>query len=577
VIVWIKRSGFVQQLAFDEFEARVRDGEVPAETLIRFEPVTGEDFRAAGELEFYREAADPDRLAFRRNLSRAGLPLVTALMVGLQLRVFVWGSAPGRSSFLMEHFANWGPAAFEQGEVWRLLTYSFLHADLAHILMNICFLAYAGYHIERALGHRNVATVYLASVFGGGLLSLLMSPKQYSLGSSGGVWGLIGASIVLGWKHWEEIPAASRKYFGWALTPYLIWSAITGLRDAEQVDNWCHFGGLLGGALLATLLDPAALRRRARSNALWTSLTMGAMACCLAVLVWSGARFIPLTVEDDGAWKVARPAYWQGGWTLTGDRGYFSPTLQANVAATRTTHPRPMSAAAAVDALVMRIGSGSRDTRVLRRTAIEVDGVRGERVELAFQRSESAKTVEAVVFVRGQTEFRLVVQTDGSERERYQPLIDRMVHSVVIGPDPDVERARRRVLNHPRSWKPAVGLGDAYRAAGAPEAAANEYRRALTLSPGEPAALVGIVRACEEYSDPSGLGCGSVTGEALAHASDHPSVLVAVADLWVARGDNAQAAEVLDQGWALLPGDRTLRRARKRLGLSLALPGGASD
>ena len=573
MIVEIKRTGFIQKLSFDEFESRVRDGEVPAGTLIRFEPVTGDDFRAAGELEFYREAADPDRLAFRRNLSRVGLPLVTALMVGVQLRVFVWGNGSSRRGWLMEHFANWGPAAFEQAEVWRLLTYSLLHADLAHILMNVCFLAYTGYHLERALGHRNVATVYLGSVVGGGLLSLLMSPKQYSLGSSGGVWGLIGAAIVVGWKYWEEIPAASRKYFGWALTPYLMWSAITGLRDAEHVDNWCHFGGLLGGAILATVLDPAALRRRARTNLAWTVSAMGAVAAAFVVLVAAGARLIPLTVDDDGAWRVARPGYWQAGWTLTGDRGYFSPTLQANVAITRTTHPRPIATEAAVDALVTRIGSGSRDARVISREPVTVDGVSGERLELAFRRSEQDKSVDAVVYVRGRTEFRLVVHADGEHRRKYLPLVERMIDSVEIGPDPDVVRAEQRVSNHPRSWKPALALGDAHRAAGAPEAAMASYSRALSISPGEPRAWVGVVRTCEEYAELVVPGCETATRDALEAAADHPGVMVAVADLFASRGDEAAAVEVLDRGWELLPGDRTLRRARKRRGLTTTLPG----
>lgn len=575
MIVEIKRSGFVQRLAFDEFELRVRNGEIPADTLIRFEPVTGEAFRPAGDLEFYRETADPDRLAFRRNLSRAGLPLVTALMVGLQLRVFVWGHSPGRRGYLMEHFANWGPAAFEQGEVWRLLTYSLLHADLAHVLMNVCFLAYTGYHIERALGHRNIATVYLGSVFGGGLLSLLMSPKQYSLGSSGGVWGLIGASIVLGWKHWEEIPAASRKYFGWALTPYLMWSTISGLRNAEHVDNWCHFGGLIGGAVLATVLDPATLRRRAKANLAWTASAFGSMVATLVFLVSAGSWLIPLTVDDDGAWRVARPGYWQAGWTLTGDRGYFSPTLQANVAITRTTHPRPIDTETAVNALVTRIGSGSRDAEVTHRSPVEVDGVPGERISMRFRRSERDKSVDAVVFVRGRTEFRLVVQADEGHQDRYLPLVERLVRSVTIGPDPDVQRAEQRVANHPRSWKPALALGDAHRASGAPDKAMEAYTRVLSLSPGEPRALVGIVRTCEEYDDPPDLGCDTAVDGALAAASDHPGVLVAVADLWVQRGETDRAEAVLDEGWALLPGDRTLRRARKRMGLSTALPGDA--
>ena len=568
MIVEIKRSGFVQTLGFDEFELRVRDGEIPPDTFIRFEPVTGEAFRLAGDLEFFQEAANPDRLAFRQNLTRLGVPVVTALMVGMQARVFFFGGTTDRRSFLMEHFANWGPAAFEQAEVWRLLTYSLLHADLPHILMNVCFLAYMGYHLERAMGHRNTATIYLGSVFTGGLLSLLMSPKQYSLGSSGGVWGLFGATIVIGWKYWEEIPAASRKYFGWALTPYLIWSAMSGIRAAESIDNWCHLGGLIGGAVLATVLDPSVLRTRARANLMWTASALVGMITTMGVLVFAGSWFIPLEVDDDGSWSVRRPGYWQAGWTLTGDRGYFSPTLQANVAVTRTTHPDPLAPADAVDALVMMISSGSRDAEVVSREAWMVDDVPGERLTMRFRRSESDKTVDAVVLVRGRTEFRLVIQTDDDSRARYLPLVQRMVSSVQIGPDPEVERAKQRVSNHPKSWKSAIRLGDAQRAAGDATAALEAYRSALALSAGEPAALVGWLRTCRDYSDPPGLGCESVVDEVLVLAGDHPDVIVAVAELLDARGDATGAHRVLDRGWALLPGDRTLRRARKRMGLS---------
>jgi hypothetical protein len=90
----------------------------------------------------------------------------------------------------------------------------------------------------------------------------------------------------------------------------------------------------------------------------------------------------------------------------------------------------------------------------------------------------------------------------------------------------------------------------------------------MKLSPGEPEALVGWTRTCREYRDPPDLGCGNVVDLALAAARDHPDVLVAVADLLESRGENARAVAVLDRGWAMLPGDRTLRRARKKRSLS---------
>lgn len=567
MIVELKRRSFVQKLGFDEFEQRVRDGEVPPDTLVRFEPVTGQEFQPAGELEFYREAADPDRLAFRRNLTQAGIPLMTAIVVGLQVRVHWWSLVQDRRMWLQEHFANWGPAVFERGEVWRIFTYSLLHADLSHILMNTCFLGYSGYHLERALGRRNLALVYLSSVFGGGLLSLLMSPKRYSLGASGGVFGLIGATIILGWKYWDEIPERSRKYFGWALMPYVLWSALSGLRNAEHVDNWCHLGGLIGGVVMATVLEPEVLHLRRRANRLWSWAAAGGMAAALAALTGAGTRLIPLAPEDTGAWLVQRPSYWQQGWTLTGDRGWFSPTLQANIAATRTTHPAPPSLEEAAAALVTRISSGSRDSVTVESQPLSVDGIAGERLTLRFRRSESERAVDAVVLVRGRTEYRVVLQTDSDTESRYAPLMERILASMVIGEDEAVTRARQRVQDHPRSWEPAVDLGVALRDAGAPVEAMEWIRTSLEMSPGEPAVLEAMLRTCQDYPTELAEACATVVDDAMTAAGDHPRVVVAVVMFLEQRGDTDRARAVLDAAWELMPGDRTLRRARHRLGL----------
>ncbi len=45
-------------------------------------------------------------------------------------------------------------SALEHGRVWTVLTYSFLHADILHILCNMVGLYYIGKYVERAAGTR---------------------------------------------------------------------------------------------------------------------------------------------------------------------------------------------------------------------------------------------------------------------------------------------------------------------------------------------------------------------------------------------------------------------------------------
>lgn len=572
MLVEVKRSTHIQALSFDEFEQRVRDGEVPPDTLVRFEVVTGREFRRAGDLELYQATADPGRLAFRRNLSSAGLPIVTALIIGMQLRAHLWSHTADRRLWLQETFANWGPALIERGEVWRLFTYSLLHSDLGHLLMNGCFLVYTGYHLERAAGRVNLVAIYTGAVVSGGLMSAMMSPERYSLGASGGVWGLIGATIVLGWKHWDEIPESARKYFGWALLPYLMGSAMSGLQNAAHTDNWCHLGGLLGGVMLATVLDPEVFERRKQANRRWLGVALAVVAAAMGALLVAGTHLVPLTVEDDGAWQVPRPSYWQAGWTSTGDRGWGSPTLQAKVGITRTIHPSPLTETEAADALVRRLSAGAQSATVERREPVSVDGVAGERLQVRFSRTDTDKLVDALVLVRGRTEHRLVLQTDAREGGRYAPLMTRMLEGVTIEPDAQLARAERRVSVNPRSWESYDQLAQARSDVGNPDGAMAAFDQALEVSPGEPTVLAHRLDACTTWVRRAPLDCDVVLDDALSQARDHPVVVVAAADYLDAAGRVDEATALLHDAWALLPGDRTLRRARRRRGLSLELP-----
>lgn len=567
MIVELQRGDHTQRLTYDEFELRIRDGEISPETLVRFDAVTGDAFVPAGSLELYQVLVDPRSLAFRRNLTRPGMPIVTAILVGIQLRIYLLSWAPGAETFLQEEFTNWAPGILERGEVYRLISYGLLHVSFTHLLFNLTFLAYTGYNLERALGRLNLLVLYFGSVFAGGVLSMWMAPDRPSLGASGGDFGLIAAAVIFGWKHWEDIPAAARNKFGWALAPYLGFSLVSGF-TVENVDNWGHIGGLIAGAVLMTLLAPEVLSTRIRGNRRVRVGFVGLGVLIAGVLGIYGPRLVPITPRGDDGWTASVPGYWREGWTFTGDRGWFSPTGDATAVIARTVHARPLSADMVADSLIERIGSGGRPPEVLVREAIEVAGQTGRRLVLRFTLSGEKHIVQALVLARGVYAYRAQFQTLERVRTRYSPLSTRVFESAQIAPPSELVESRERARMHPRSWQPAVALGTALYRVGEPTAALAEFERALHLSPGSTEALVGKLRVYADYRLTGGV---EIAHEILDAGPADPGVIVAAAEVIYANGEYARAIAVLDAAWVQMPGDRVLRRARLQWALSVEL------
>jgi membrane associated rhomboid family serine protease len=86
------------------------------------------------------------------------------------------------------------------GQIWRLLTYGFLHDNgfneysnrfLLHIVFNMLFLWWFGSDVEDLYGPREFLAVYLTSIVLGGVAfvigHLMRMPGQFCLGASGGV------------------------------------------------------------------------------------------------------------------------------------------------------------------------------------------------------------------------------------------------------------------------------------------------------------------------------------------------------------------------------------------------------
>lgn len=156
-------------------------------------------------------------------------------------------------------FALWPPAGGLESrfELWQLVTYAFLHANLAHIFFNMLGLYMFGAEVERLFGSRFYAAYYFGCVVSAALCHLAvtgwMGVAPYpTVGASGGVYGLLLAFGVY-FPHrrvlllFPPIPLPAR-VFVIAFAALELAFGVTG--TAAGVAHFAHLGGMLGGWLM---------------------------------------------------------------------------------------------------------------------------------------------------------------------------------------------------------------------------------------------------------------------------------------------------------------------------------------
>ncbi|HEX3572510.1 MAG TPA: rhomboid family intramembrane serine protease [Acidobacteriaceae bacterium] len=91
------------------------------------------------------------------------------------------------------------PASVAVGQIWELVTYSFLHLDILSILFTMLTLWFCGSLLEGAYGRRWFTELYFTSVIGGAVLAsaisftgiLHLSPDVPVTGAWGGLFGVL--------------------------------------------------------------------------------------------------------------------------------------------------------------------------------------------------------------------------------------------------------------------------------------------------------------------------------------------------------------------------------------------------
>lgn len=185
------------------------------------------------------------------------LPGAGGYRVGIPIRQFVYGL-----------FGFWSPQ-FHAGHglypgqpAVMFLTYGLLHSGLMHLGMNMLSLAAVARELDRLIGSRMMALVYLVSQIAAALLFALMAPDAGPMvGASGAIFGLAGALIghaaVSGWRRHRPLGQLWR---GVALMVVLN-VALTVLMPSIA---WqAHLGGTLAGLAMGAWTGMRANPRRA--------------------------------------------------------------------------------------------------------------------------------------------------------------------------------------------------------------------------------------------------------------------------------------------------------------------------
>jgi rhomboid protease GluP len=195
--------------------------------------------------------------------------------------------SPGIES-LFKLGASGAVPVFGFGRWWTVLSASWLHGGVLHIVFNMMSVRDLGPAVSHLYGGSRTFIIYIvagaagflaSSVAGAHLNAFLpqfLHGGSITVGASAGIFGLLGAVLHYGYRggstHIREL--ATR----WIITGLAFGFVI------PHIDNWAHLGGLAGGYLASYWLDPLTPEQGVHTIVAMALLALSAAAVVLSVM-----------------------------------------------------------------------------------------------------------------------------------------------------------------------------------------------------------------------------------------------------------------------------------------------------
>lgn len=225
------------------------------------------------------------------------VPFVTGacvVMYGLTL-IFTGPAAmsnflsPGGQSLIM-FGASGAVPVFYYDRWWTVLSASWLHGGVLHILFNLMWIRQLAPTVGELYGPGRMVIIYtiagaagfLATSVAGHMLAFmpirLLQGAAVSVGASASIFGLLGAVVYYGRRTGSSL--ASNQAWTFAIVLFVFGLIMPG------VDNYAHAGGFIGGYLTGRILDPLKPERIDHMLAAVGCLVLSFVAVVLSVLTY---------------------------------------------------------------------------------------------------------------------------------------------------------------------------------------------------------------------------------------------------------------------------------------------------
>jgi len=204
----------------------------------------------------YAQEFEPRRMHGRggRRPRMPGGSIVTTLIV-INVIVYVVSAFSSTAHYYIYELGAMQAAAVMHGQVWRLITAQYLHANTGHLLLNMIGLHFLGRPLEQMWSTRKFLTIYtVCGLMGNVFYTILGSrgvidPRMPAIGASGSIYGLLGMVAVM----FPNAVVLVMLMFPMKIrTAALIFGGISFLTILERGQNYggeaCHLAGLLFGA-----------------------------------------------------------------------------------------------------------------------------------------------------------------------------------------------------------------------------------------------------------------------------------------------------------------------------------------